>query len=83
MAQITISFNGTATDLNDFCDQYKYQAEIPDPEDSDKTIPNPESKTAFFKRVVQEFVWSSVKSRRATKAADAARDAEVDKTVNF
>lgn len=76
MPQITVTFNGTATDLDDFCTQYGYAATI-------DGQANPETKTAFFQRKVKEFVYDSVKARRVNKAADDARAVEVAKTVNF
>lgn len=76
MASISVTFNGTQTDLDDFCEQHRYQATIDD-------APNPETKVQFFQRKVKEFVWESVKARRVIVAADAARDLEQAKTVNF
>jgi len=81
VAQISITFNGAQSDLDDFCAQYRYQTTIKDAEGAD--IPNPETKPAFFIRQVKEFVYGSVKSRRASVAGDAARQAEVDKIVSF
>lgn len=83
MPQISITFNGTATDLNDFCTHHKYQDEIPDPDNPGETIPNPETKVQFFQRKTKEFVYGSVKSQRVVTAGDAARQVELDKTVEF
>ena len=83
MAQITITFNGTSSDLNDFVAQYNYQDTIPDPNNDNKTIPNPESKLDFFIRKVKEFVYESVKAVRVNRVGDVARKVELEKVVNF
>ena len=81
MAQISIVFNGTQSDLDDFCAQHRYQTTIMDEQGA--SIPNPEKKTAFFTRKIKEFVYGSVKSRRASAAGDVAIQAEIDKIVSF
>lgn len=40
--------------LDGICYQNGYQDEVYDPEDPNKRIPNPESKDAFMKRIIQE-----------------------------
>ena len=76
MATISVSFNGTQTDLDDFCAVYNYQNTI-------DGVANPETKVQFFQRKVTEFVWESVKARRTQVAADTARATEQAKTINF
>jgi hypothetical protein len=76
MALITISFNGTQADLDDFCLEHRYQATI-------DGVSNPESKVQFFQRVIKEYVWGSVKTQRANRVGNEARQAELNKDVNF
>ena len=84
----TLNVNLTVPDaqataiLNDFCEYHGYQEEIADPEGAEgDMIDNPQTKVAFTKAKVAEFVKNSVKSLRANREADLARDeqiAEVD-----
>ena len=89
MEQITVTFNPTAADLNDFAEQYSYQDTVPNPDFDSKidgspaTISNPESKLEFFIRTVKEFVYGSVKSKRVNRVSDAVRKVELNKVVSF
>lgn len=48
---------GTAVQIEDaFAVQYKWQAEVTDPEDPSSTIPNPESKSDLVFRMVRKFI---------------------------
>lgn len=58
MAQIVIEFDDSiGSRVNNLLgNRWKYQANIQDPGDPENTIPNPESKLAFNKRMVVEYV---------------------------
>lgn len=81
MARITLTFDGTQADLDDYCEEHKYQETVTD--ENGEEVSNPETKAQFFDRTMHEHAWNSVKARRASRAADAARKAELDKEVNF
>lgn len=76
MALISVSFNGTSNDLNDFCSALQYQATI-------NGQANPETKVEFFQRKIKEYVWTVVRSYRINKAGVDARALEEKNTVNF
>jgi len=83
MGQISVTFNGTVTDLGDFCIGAHYRETVPDPSNLGQTIPNPESKKDFLIRKSHEYVWGTVHSHRINKAAKEGGDVERAKTVNF
>lgn len=78
----TINFSITVPDdkkeeiIDDFTDHHRYQIEITDPDDPYSEIPNPQSRAAFAKQVVINFIRNSVKAKRA-EAADAVRIAAI------
>ena len=51
--------------------QHKYQDELTDPDTGD-TIPNPETKAAYSKRMLKRWVRENVKAWEATQAAQTA-----------
>lgn len=74
MATITID-TGNAAQTNRIVDAfaavYNYQTNIPD--GSGGTIPNPENKNQFAKRLIARYVKDVLKGFEANAAADAAR----------
>jgi len=54
-----------------------YQDEIPDPNDPETMIPNPESIVEFFKRKMIEHIKNLVKQHEANIAADSARTSAI------
>lgn len=74
MPQITITFNGTQTDLDDFC-LYNNQYER-------EKLSN-ETKAQYFIRRVKNYVFEAVKSQRIAKATNDADRIERNKEVNF
>ena len=56
---------------------YHYQDQIPDPNDPESTIPNPESVAVFVRRQVITFMRNVVKQYEATEAANTARQAAI------
>ena len=74
MATLTFSFETgavtTASIVDAICGNYQYQATIPDPNSPGDTIANPESKAAFAKRMVKNFIVDNYKSYdRSVKVA--------------
>lgn len=70
MPTLSVTFNGTAQDLTDFCDAFAYQATI----DGE---PNPETKQQFFTRKMKEYANEVVKSFRANRDAETARQTAI------
>jgi len=66
MVQLILTIDDLMEDrvLDGMALQYNYQLLIPDPNATEinQMIPNPETKLAFFKRIVQLFITDSVKS---------------------
>ena len=75
MATIDISFTvesnaKAAAFRDDFCAHHSYQETI-------NGEPNPESKAAFFKRKIGEYIKECVKAHRVNTAADSARQTAI------
>lgn len=66
--------------LDGVAGQYKYQATIKDA--GGATIPNPETKAQFVKRVIRGFVKQSVVAYEAGVAAETARQNAVDQATS-
>lgn len=84
---ITIVFKDKASKdavIAAFADQYNYQATVPDPQDSTKTIANPQSKAAFTNDRIKSFikeVYAASNISAATKSAATTSKATVDSVV--
>ena len=64
---------GTAVQIEDaFAVQYKWQAEVTDPDDPSSTIPNPETKSDLVFRMVREFISVTTRAASKTTARDTA-----------
>lgn len=85
MAEISVTFNGDADDLQDFCDAMGYKSTIPNPVEQpeegeegydtwEPTIPNPETKVQFFQRRTKQYVWNTVYGYRKREVARQAKD---------
>lgn len=83
MPTISVSCTGTAQDLADFCTPLGYTSTVPDPNNPEQTVANPESQTAFFQRKMKEYAANVVKSYRAIKAAEDARIANLATNSSF
>lgn len=68
--------------LADFCYQYGYEDNIPDPasEDPEATIPNPVSKTSFANDKIEQYIIQTVNAYRKDVAEAAASFEELDLT---
>ena len=75
MATISITIPDEALErvIDGIAGQYGYEATFPDPENSRKRIPNPETKAKFCKRMAAKWAKEAVKSWEQRTAADAAR----------
>jgi len=73
---------GTVAMIEDgFSVQYKWQAEVTDPNDPEATIPNPETKSDLVFRMVRKFITDTTRAANKTAARDTAAsvvDAEID-----
>ncbi len=80
MAEISFTFTVSSTNKTRIIDgiagQHNYQATIEDAEG--KSIPNPETKGVFVKRMAREWVISNVRSFEANQAAEDSRKAAID-----
>ncbi len=65
-----------------FTNTYGYQATIPDPSNPGQTIPNPETASAFMRRMLMNFVKDTVKGYEASQAVRTARQTAVDAAEN-
>lgn len=76
---VTLSYtftNADAAEVTDaLCQRYGYQATLPD--GSGGTIPNPETRGQFAKRMVGEWVKSEVKRYRRWLAEQSASNADI------
>ena len=63
---LTMSASHASRIENALASLYGYQASIPDPENLGQTIANPETKTQFAKRMVQECIKERVKTAERT-----------------
>ena len=84
MATISITIpDGKLVEVRDaICETYHYSAVIVD--DAGLTIPNPETKTQFAKRMVARFVheiYQAWKVKQAVAVAQAASIAESDTVI--
>ena len=81
MATLNISFTVPDAEAvrirQDFAEYHGWRSTIPDPDDPEKTIANPENQVAFVKRKIGDFIKESVKAQRANAASEAARAAAV------
>lgn len=68
--------------LDGFAGQYGYAATIPDPNNPSSNIPNPQTKAAFTKQRVLEFIQQVVIAWEAKNAGETARIAAVTKAQN-
>lgn len=59
--------------LDAFAATYSYSATIPDPANEGQTLPNPETKTQFCRRMLRRYIVDVVKAYESTSAAEAAR----------
>ena len=55
-----------------FADAFGYQETLPDPQNPGKTIPNPETRGQFCKRMIASFVKDVVAGSEVKEAAEAA-----------
>jgi hypothetical protein len=55
------------------CANYGYRAEVPDPTDPGKTLPNPVSPDQFATAQVQAFVAENIRAHLVRRAAEMAR----------
>lgn len=81
-AKVCIEFDDSKKDriINGVAGQYGYQARIQTSENPDGTpitIPNPETKAKFVKRVLAQSIKNAVRSFEATQAAEVARLAAI------
>ena len=76
MAKIVCEYNGTTQDLDDFCSGLRYQETI-------NNKPNPETKTDFFKRKMNEYAKDVVVSFRANRDAETSRKNTLNANKNF
>jgi hypothetical protein len=60
--------------IDSFATAYDYQATVPDPANPGQTIPNPQSKQAFFNRRLTLFIRDVHKSEQVKVAAKTATD---------
>ena len=61
--------------VNGMAGQYGYEDFLVNAETGQADIPNPESKQAFVKRMVKEFIKNSVVAYEASQAGETAREA--------
>lgn len=80
MATLTLTFDTGSvplTKIHDaFASAYNYQATKPNPSNPGQTIPNPENKTDFTRRMVKQYIEDVVKSQDF-KSARANAEANV------
>lgn len=80
MATLTFTFETGVVTLNEitnaFATAYNRPDTVPDPNTPGATIPNPETKAQFARRMVRQFIIETVKSQRI-KTARATADAGV------
>ena len=65
--------------LSGICGQNGYQETVPDPENAEATIPNPESKDVFAKRIVMQFIKNNIITYEANRDIEAAKQAAISK----
>lgn len=76
---ITIPTDKKDRILDGLCYQNAYQDNIPDPENEGQTIPNPESKAVYAKRMVMQYIKNNVIAYEATRDIEVAKKAAIDK----
>lgn len=62
-----------------FAKSYGYSDTIPDPNDPNKTVPNPQTKAQFVKQKLGEYIREVVKGHEANADVDRVRKEAVDK----
>ena len=63
--------------INGMCGAYYYQTDLSDPDNAVATIPNPETKAAFCKRMIKQHIKACALKYEGDKAkADAVTVAE-------
>lgn len=75
--KFTIPTAHTTRIIDGVCYEHHYQAEVPDPDNPEKVIPNPETKAQFAKKMIVQWVKNCVKSYEGVQAAHAARDEKI------
>lgn len=60
------------------CAAYGYQAEVPDPDNPGRTIPNPVDPGAFTRQQAVNFYLQIVQGQEAAQASETARQAKID-----
>jgi hypothetical protein len=85
MATLTLTYdtgNVSLTRIQDgLSGAYGWTATIPDPANPAQTIPNPETKAQFARRVVGNFIRTTVRNQEAAVAKAAAEAAIADVTL--
>lgn len=88
MATLSISWTVPDTQAarikDDFAAFFGWTATIPDPNNPQQTIPNPESQNAFIKRVLGNYIKTSIQTRReqvGRLASDTSVKTDVDTNV--
>jgi len=74
---VTIPSNILTRVIDGIAYQHKYHDNIPDPNDPSNTIPNPESKIDFAKRMNRDWIRTNVRAWEANEAADDARETAI------
>ena len=85
MATLTLTFDtGAATVasiVDDLAAANGYQATIPDPANPGQTLPNPQTKAAFAKEMVRQYIVRTIRDYRKEAAAKLAREAAAEPTL--
>jgi len=67
-----ITLNIPQPNIEEICQRFHYQERVPDPQNPDVEINNPESKQAFVKRMTVELLIKEVAEVRRTLAMEQA-----------
>ena len=85
MATLNLSYNTgsvTLSDLNDtLAFEWGYRANIPDPQNPEQTIPNPESKADFNKRLIGMHIKNAYRQGKRRPILDNAEASVPDITI--
>jgi hypothetical protein len=80
MATLTFSYDTGNVSLSRIVEAlavaYHYQVTIPDPQNPNETIPNPESKAAFGRRMIKELIIEQVRKGEHMAAMAAVQTIE-------